>query len=83
MQPGQVFFSSRSFLNRRSLRYSDCFIGQSPGIGRNELAISIPVCHDFDKKNRYSNKLGRVDRNDGGCAAVIFSLVMFASGTSN
>ena len=31
------------FLNRRSLRFSDCFTGQSPGIGRNEVAISIPV----------------------------------------
>ena len=38
-----AIFFPRSFLNRRSLRVSDCFTGQSPGIGRNELAISIPV----------------------------------------
>ena len=38
-----LFFFSRSFLNRTSLRFSDCFAGQSPGIGRNEVAISIPV----------------------------------------
>ena len=37
------FFCLRSFLNRRSLRFSDCVTGQSPGIGRNEFAISIPV----------------------------------------
>ena len=37
------FFFPRSFLNRWSLRFSDCFTGQSPGIGRNEWAISIPV----------------------------------------
>ena len=38
-----MFFFPRSFLDRRSLRFSDCFTGQSPGMGRNELAISIPV----------------------------------------
>ena len=38
-----LFFFSRSFLNRTSVRFSDCFAGQCPGIGRNEVAISIPV----------------------------------------
>ena len=36
-----IFF--RSFFNCRSLRFLDCFTGQSPGSGRNKLAISIPV----------------------------------------
>ena len=37
------FPSSRSFFNRKSFGFLDCFTRQSPGIGRNELAISIPV----------------------------------------
>ena len=37
------FPSSRSFSNRKSFGFLDCFTRQSPGIGRNELAISIPV----------------------------------------
>ena len=40
---GIFSFSSAPFLGRRSLGFLDCFTGQSPGIGRNELAISIPV----------------------------------------
>jgi len=44
------FFFLRSFLNRRSLGFLDCFTGQSPGIGRNELAISIPVAPAFGLK---------------------------------
>ena len=43
------FFFFPFFFNRRSLGFLDCFTGQSPGIGRNELAISIPArsCHEL------------------------------------
>ena len=37
------FLFARSFFNRRSLGFLDRFTGQSPGNGRNELAISVPV----------------------------------------
>ena len=37
-----LFFPPLLF-NRKSLGFLDCFTGQSPGIGRNELAISMPL----------------------------------------
>ena len=41
-----ISFSSSAFFfsaEVSSLGFLDCFTGQSPGIGRNKLAISIPV----------------------------------------
>ena len=38
-----IFFFLCAFFNRRSFEILDCFTGLSPGTGRNELAISIPV----------------------------------------
>ena len=38
-----MLFFPPLLLYRKSLGFLDCFTGQSPGIGRNELAISMPL----------------------------------------